>query len=141
MAKMSAEELHAFLVHEFPQSNPEWMRVEAVGDRIVRIRSLIGDDDLRPGGNVSAQTLMSLANTAMYLAVLATLGPVPLAVPSNLNIDFLRRADKEDVVVEARILKVGRRLVFGDIALYSDGVEEMIAHATATYSIPPAGEG
>jgi uncharacterized protein (TIGR00369 family) len=141
MAAMSPDELHAFLVREFPQSDPEWMRIELAEHRHVRIRAIIGDEDLRPGGTVSAKTLMSLANTAMFLAVLASIGPIPLAVATNLSIDFLRRPSKDDVIVDAKVLKLGSRLAVGDINIFSDGLDEPVAHATATYSIPPDREG
>jgi acyl-coenzyme A thioesterase PaaI-like protein len=41
-----------------------------------------------------------------------------------------------DVIAEARLLARGRRLAVGDVALYSDGVAEIVAHAVLTYSIP-----
>ena len=137
---MSPEELHSFLVREFPQSDPEWMRIEAASHRYVRIRCLIGDSDLRPGGTVSATTLMALADTAMYLAVLTSIGPVPLCVTASCNISFLRKPDKSDIIAEAKILKLGKRLAVGEVALFSQGVEELVAHATVTYSIPPGAE-
>ena len=134
---MSPSELHSFLVREFPQSDPEWMRIEAAAYRYCRIRSIIGEGDLRPGGTVSAHTMMSLADTAMYLAVLTTIGPVPLCLTTSFNISFLRRPDKSDIIAEAKILKLGKRLAVGEVALFSLGVEELVAHATVTYSIPP----
>jgi acyl-coenzyme A thioesterase PaaI-like protein len=137
MTAMTADELHSFLVKEFPQADPEWMRVEAASHRYVRIRSVIGEDDLRPGGTVSAGTLATLADTSMYLAVLATIGPTANALATSLSIDFLRKPGKADLVVEAKILKLCSRLIVGDIALFSSGVEELVARASSTYSIPP----
>jgi uncharacterized protein (TIGR00369 family) len=138
MDAMTADELHAFLVKEFPQADPEWMRIEAASHRYVRIRTVIGEDDLRPGGTVSAGTLATLADTAMYLAVLASIGPVPNVLATSLHVDFLRKPGKTDIVAEAKILKLGSRLAMGEIALFSSGVEELVARASATYSIPPA---
>ena len=48
---------------------------------------------------------MMLADTAMYIVVLAAIGPVPLAVTTNLSINFMRRASPADVIAEARLLK------------------------------------
>jgi uncharacterized protein (TIGR00369 family) len=79
---------------------------------------------------------MSLADTAMYVVVLAMIGEVPLAVTTNLNISFMRRPKPGDVLADARLLKLGKRLAVGDVALYSDGDADMVAHATLTYSIP-----
>jgi uncharacterized protein (TIGR00369 family) len=80
--------------------------------------------------------MFALADVAMYSAVLASIGPVALAVTINLNINFLRKPGHRDMIGEAKILKLGKRLAVGEVALYSDGEAEMAAHATTTYSIP-----
>jgi uncharacterized protein (TIGR00369 family) len=72
----------------------------------------------------------------MYVAVLASIGPVPLAVTTNLNINFLRRPGAGDLVAEARLMKLGKRLAVGEVAIRSDGMSDVVAHATSTYSIP-----
>ena len=81
--------------------------------------------------------MMALADFAMYVAVLAAIGPVPLAVTTNLNINFLRRPAQRDLTAEARLLKVGKRLAVGEVTIRSDGEDEPVAHVTSTYSIPP----
>ena len=139
--KMSAEELHDFLVREFPQAEPEWLRVEQVSERYVRLRALIGESDLRPGGTVSTGTLSAVADTAMYLLTLATIGPEPRALASGMSVHFLRRCDKADLIVEAKLLKLGARLAVGEILIFSFGIEEVAAIATVTYSLPPHREG
>jgi len=136
MTRMTAAELDAFLHREFPQVDGQGYRVEEVRDRFARLRLPFHEDHLRPGGTVSGPALMSLADTAMYVVVLAMIGEVPLAVTTSLNINFMRRPGPVDVIADARILKLGRRLAVGDVALYSDGDPEMVAHATLTYSIP-----
>ncbi len=52
----------------------------------------------------------------------------------------LRRPPLGDVVAEARILKLGKRLAVGEVNLMQDGHDDLIAHVTSTYSIPPRGE-
>jgi uncharacterized protein (TIGR00369 family) len=136
MTRMTAVELDAFLHREFPQVDRQGYRVEEVRDRFARVRLPFHEDHLRPGGTVSGPTLMSLADTAMYVVVLAMIGEVPLAVTTSLNINFMRRPGPVDVLADARLLKLGRRLAVGDVAMYSDGDPEMVAHATLTYSIP-----
>jgi len=74
---------------------------------------------------------------AMYVAVLASIGPVPLAVTTNLNINFLRKPAQKDLIAECRLIKLGNRLAVGEVQIYSEGEDEMVAHATSTYSIPP----
>jgi acyl-coenzyme A thioesterase PaaI-like protein len=79
--------------------------------------------------------MMALADFAMYVAVLAAIGPVPVTI--NLNINFLRKPAQRDLVAEARLLKLGQRLATGEVTIRSDGEDGPVAHVTATYSIPP----
>ena len=80
--------------------------------------------------------MMALADFTMYVAVLATIGPVPLAVTTNLNINFLRKPAARDLIADCRLLKVGKRLAVGEVTIRSDGMDEPVAHVTSTYSIP-----
>ena len=136
MPLMSVEELNVFLVTHFPHLE-ESFRVEEVGDRLARVRLLYHDRHLRPGETISGASLMALADLAMYVTVLAMIGPVALAVTTNLNINFLRKPTKGDVLAECRLLKLGKRLAVGEVIMNSDGDPEPVAHATVTYSIPP----
>jgi uncharacterized protein (TIGR00369 family) len=135
MSQPTRAEIADFLIREFPQGK---VVVEEIGDRSATVSYPIGPDHLRPGGTVSGPILMSVADVAIYVAVLATIGIVPLAVTTSLNINFLRKppADRSIVGV-CRLLKVGRILAIGEVALYSQGNEDMVAHAVGTYSIPP----
>jgi uncharacterized protein (TIGR00369 family) len=92
---------------------------------------------LRPGGTISGPTMMGLTDFAMYVAILASIGPVPLAVTTNLNINFLRKPTQKDLIADTKLIKLGKRLAVGEVQIYSEGEDEMVAHATATYSIPP----
>lgn len=135
MPKMSAAEVEAFLSQQFPQRIGQ---VERAGDGAARLRLQVSEQHLRPGDTVSGPTLMALADCALYVAILAEIGPVALAVTINLNINFFRKAPPgRDVIADARLFKLGKRLASGEIALHSDGMDEPVAHVTATYSIPP----
>jgi len=94
-------------------------------------------DWLRPGGTISGPMLMGLADLAMYAVVMSAVGRIELAVTTNLNINFLRKPAPVDVIAEARMLKLGKRLAVGEVHLFSEGDPDMVAHVTATYSIPP----
>ena len=95
-------------------------------------------DELRPGGTVSGPVMMAVADFALYVAILGEIGLVPLAVTTNLSINFLRRPSPDsDVIGKCRLLKVGKSLVVGEVALYSEGDEDPAAHVVGTYSIPP----
>ena len=132
----SAEFLH--LVHEtMPMVARMGIEVVALGDGSATVRLPYSPEYLRPGGTISGPVLMMMADLAMYGAVLSAIGPVALAVTTNLNINFLRKPPPADLLAEARILKLGRRLAVGEAALRSASDPELLAHATMTYSIPP----
>ena len=137
-AKMSVAELDAFLLKEFPQAFAAGnISIERANGDSCRIRERFHEGMLRPGGTVSGPTLMALADVAMYVVLLSAIGPVGLAVTTNLNINFLRKGTPgQDVLAEARLLKLGKRLAVGEVTLKSGASPEPIAHVTATYSIP-----
>ncbi len=135
--KLSATEVNLFLADEFPQiAIGRAYNVEETRHGFARVRMCFGDHLLRPGGTISGPAMFSLADIAMYAAVLASIGPVAHAVTTNLTINFLRKPGQRDMLGEASILKLGKRLAVGEIALYTDGETELAAHATATYSLP-----
>lgn len=140
---MTVKELERFLLAEFPQvfQSGSGLAIEAVWERGCRVRQAFRAFSLRPGGTISGPTIMALADFAMYVAVLAAIGPVPSAVTINLNINFLRKPAPRDLVAEARLLKLGKRLATGEVTICSDGETEPVAHVTSTYSIPPEGGG
>lgn len=128
-------EIVDFLAREFPQNK---CAVEEVSDRSATVSLPIGPAQLRPGNTVSGPVLMAVADVALYVAILGTIGLVPLAVTTSLTINFLRKPSARNPIVGVcRLMKVGRILVVGEVALYSDRNEEMVAHAVGTYSIPP----
>jgi uncharacterized protein (TIGR00369 family) len=137
---MTVEELERFFLAEFPQvfHAESGLAIEAVWERGCRVRQAFRQRSVRPGGTISGPTMMALADFAMYVAVLAAIGPVPLAVTINLNINFLRKAAPRDLLAEARLLKLGKRLATGEVTICSQGETEPVAHVTSTYSIPPA---
>ena len=95
---------------------------------------------LRPGGTISGPTLMWLTDLSFYLLLLGRLGPVALAVTTNLNINFMRKPEPADLIGEGRLMKLGRSLAVGDFTIWSEGKAEPVAHATLTYSLPPSSE-
>ena len=138
---LTAEQIADLLHQEFPQAFYEGcgLTLERVDYGSVRVRRHFHDDDVRPGGTVSGPTMMELADFAMYVAVFSAIGPQPLAVTTNLNINFLRKPAPADLIAEAKLLKVGKRLAVGEVAIYSDGLDAPVAHVTSTYSIPSNG--
>jgi uncharacterized protein (TIGR00369 family) len=136
---LTRKELLERLRIEFPDAG------HAVGDFEIeelwrggcRLRQRYDKRVLRPGGTLSGATMMALGDFAMYLAVLSAIGWVPLAVTTSLTINFLTKPPARDLIAQARLLKLGRKLAVGEVAIHADGVEGMVAHVTSTYSIPP----
>jgi uncharacterized protein (TIGR00369 family) len=137
-AAMTAEELEARLVEAFPEAfgAADRVRIEALWHAGCRVRQPFQANFLRPGGTISGPTMMALADVTIYITVLGTIGWVPLAVTTQLSINFLRKPDPGDLIAEGRLLKLGKRLAVGEVAIRSPGSDALVAHATGTYSIP-----
>ena len=137
-AKMSVAEVEQFLRAEFPQAfGGDDITIESADGQTCLLRQRFSEKMLRPGGTVSGPTLMALADFAMYVVLLSAIGPIGLAVTTNLNINFLRKGQPgQDVLAEARLLKLGKRLAVGEVKLLSGTSPDPIAHVTSTYSIP-----
>ncbi|AVM31707.1 MAG TPA: PaaI family thioesterase [Brucella melitensis] len=133
---MTIEDLQAFMKREFPQLG-EAFEIVTVDEGSATMRLHADAQHLRPGGTVSGPSLFALADVAAYAAILAHIGPVALAVTTNLNINFLRKPSPGTVEAVAHLLKLGKRLAVLDISLTDGANGELVAHATATYSIPP----
>jgi uncharacterized protein (TIGR00369 family) len=138
VVKMSVAEVEAFLVREFPQiaASGDFTVLET-GDMSAKLRLNHGAHHLRPGETVSGPTMFTLADVGIWIAVLAQIGPIGMAVTTNLNINFLRLPGATDLVADCKILKLGKRLAIGECSILPAGGGELVAHATATYSIPP----
>ncbi len=127
-------EIIEFLAADYPYTN---CTVEAVGGRSATVKLQVGANDLRPGGTVSGPVLMTVADVALYVAILGEIGIVPLAVTTHLSINFMRKpAADRDIIGICNLMKMGKSLAVGEVFLYSDGIEEPVAHVVGTYSIP-----
>lgn len=138
---LNADEI-AILLHEvFPQAFFPGcgLILERVEYANIRVRRVFQENYLRPGGTISGPTMMELADFVMYVAMFSAIGPQPLAVTTNLTINFLRKPAQADLIADAKLMKVGKRLAVGEVTIYSEGSDEPVAHVTATYSIPQQG--
>lgn len=130
----SKDEIAAFIAKEFPQTR---VRVLEAGGRAAKVVHDVGAAELRPGGTVSGPVMMATADVALYVALLAEIGIVPLAVTTSLSFNFMRKpAGDRPIVGECKLMKVGRTLAVGEVTLYSEGQAEPVAHAVGTYAIP-----
>lgn len=138
-AALTVDELERRLAAEFPEVfHPRsGLTILDAGHRSACVRLVAPAGATRPGGTVAGPALMLLADVTMYVTVLASIGWVPLAVTTNLNINFLRKPAPGALIAECRLLKLGNRLAVGAVTIVAEGDEEAVAHATSTYSIPP----
>jgi uncharacterized protein (TIGR00369 family) len=137
---LNADEIEDYLLEVFPQlyaDGEQQYFVEEVVPYSARIRLHYHDRHLRPGGTFSGPSIMSLGDVTVWIMVLAHLGRVESAVTTSLNVNFLHRPNKVDLIAEGKLLKLGRRLAIGEVTIFSDGLDVPVAHITATYSIPP----
>ena len=139
MSKMTVEEVKELTENALPWAQDMGFVVDRIGKGSCTVRMPYKPGFVRPGGTVAGPLLMGLADFAVYIAVLSEIGRVELAVTTSLNCNFLRRPKPKDVIGEARLLKLGRRLAYGEVSLFTAGEEGEgpVAHVTATYSIPP----
>jgi uncharacterized protein (TIGR00369 family) len=133
---MTAAELQELFMRLFPSEDGRLLFIEDVAPMSARVRLRFHERNLRPGGTLSGPALVTLADAALYVAVMGMLGPVTLAVTTSLTINFLAKPKPADVIGTARLLKLGKRLAVGEVSVTSDD-DELVAHATGTYSIPP----
>lgn len=138
MAVLTPDELDAFLAAAFPQTVLPY-RVTRSDDDGVEVRQSFDELHLRPGGTVSGPTLMTLADTVAYVAIVARIGPEFLTVTSHLSIDFLRKPPPAGLRATGEVLKLGRRQATVAIRIHSEHADELVAFSTATYAIPPPG--
>ncbi|PPD16562.1 MAG: phenylacetic acid degradation protein [Methylobacterium sp.] len=136
---LTLAEMQAYLDEVFPEVHHggRALFLEDLGYGTCRVRMKHHAKNLRPGGTISGPAMMTLADYALYVAVLSTVGKVPLAVTTNLSINFLRKPEVGDLLSETRLLKAGKRLCVGEVTIFSEGRAEPVAHVTGTYSVPP----
>jgi len=133
---VTVEQFTAILDRYMPQVAKSGITVVEIRHGFCRVRVDPGGDDLRAGGTLSGPTMFALADLALYGAVLSVIGPVPLAVTSTITINFLRKPAPKPLLGEARIIRTGKRLSYGEVFILSVGEEDPVAHATGSYAIP-----
>lgn len=136
MPAMTADAIDRFLADHFPQARGVG-QITSIREDELELVLPYSSDYLRPGGTLSGPTLMTLADTAMYFLLLSRLGPVALAVTTNLSINFLRRPPPADLHATARLLKLGSRLAVGEVHISSAEGGALVAQAAVTYALPP----
>jgi uncharacterized protein (TIGR00369 family) len=135
---LQADQVEALIREWIPMARQIDLRVEAIDAHGARIRIPFDEANKRPGGSVSGPVLMAAADTAMYAAILGALGEVAMAVTSNLNINFMQRPGEVDIIAQGKILKLGKRIAYCEVDIFTSESEDLVAHVTGSYSLPPS---
>ncbi|MEL6693814.1 MAG: PaaI family thioesterase [Pseudomonadota bacterium] len=132
---VTVEEVNAFYDSVFKGSG-EQERVLEVRENYARVRQPIDPGNLRPGGYINGPTQMAIADSAAYIAIFTRIGITPMALTSNLNINFMRPCIGTAVVAEAEVLKLGKTLAVIAVDVRAEGSDKLSSHAVVNYSIP-----
>jgi uncharacterized protein (TIGR00369 family) len=136
MARITLDEFRKIMETSLPIGLMLGAEPILIEERRAVFRLPFREDSLRPGGSIAGPMLMGLADVVIYAAILGTVEGALQAVTSNLTMNFLRRVPPGPIIAEGRLLRVGRRLAFGEVELFAEGDPEMVAHATLTYALP-----
>jgi uncharacterized protein (TIGR00369 family) len=135
MSKVTTEKFNEIIRAELPSAAESGIYLRAIEAGKAELVLPYSEHSLRPGGTIAGPFMMMLADVCMYAVVLSLLGEIKLAVTTSLNINFLRRPANTDLVARGSSIKMGKRLAVLEVSIYSE--DDIVAHATGTYSIPP----
>jgi uncharacterized protein (TIGR00369 family) len=111
------------------------LTVEALGDAQAILRLPWSARLAREGGALSGQALMAAADTATVIAVSAARGAYGPMTTVQQSTSFQRAVIGSDVLIEAVITKLGRRMAFADITMTDEGSGEIAARASTVYAL------
>lgn len=135
MSKVTTEQFNEIIKIELPSAAEAGIYLREIDEGSAELVLPYSEKSLRPGGTIAGPFMMMLADVCMFAVVLSLLGEIKLAVTTSLNINFLRKPAERDLVARGNIIKLGKRLAVVEVSIYSE--EDIVAHATGTYSIPP----
>ncbi|MGW7356119.1 PaaI family thioesterase [Streptomyces sp. NPDC054802] len=109
--------------------------VQEAGELHAVLRLPWTDRLAREGGALSGQALMTAADTATVIAVSSARGGFVPMTTVQQSTSFMRAVVGADVLVDARITKLGRRTAFADITMTAEGAREPAARASTVYAL------
>lgn len=138
---LDAKRVEVLIDAHFPQihAGGRVLTIESVNRNAARVRMKLDDRNTRPGGSVSGPAMFTLADFAIYVAILGTAGEAAIdAVTTNMTINYLTRPQPRDMIADVRLIRVGRRLAVAEVEMRSEGSDEVVAHAIGSYAMPAA---
>jgi len=133
---VSAQEMNAFFQENFKGDRGTLPDITLAEANHIIMKAPMGEQNLRPGGFISGPTQMALADHIAYAVIFTRLGITPMALTSNLNIDFLRPLKGEIVTVEGKMVKLGRSLAVVAVEIWGNKPDKISSRATVTYVLP-----
>ena len=136
MAELSIGDAEEFLRHNLaPWVQDLDISIDRIGREGAALRVPPSAHLNRVGGTVCGQAIMALADTAMIFAIAGCLGEFRPITTLNQTASFLRPAADADLVAEARIIKPGRSIIYGEVTLFAGEAAKPVAHATSSYML------
>ncbi len=136
MSQLSAAEINKFFQNAFKGQPKPWPKIIEAEEDYVKIELEAGPAQLRPGGFINGPTQMGLADQVAYAVIFTRLGVTPMAMTSNLNIDFLRPCQGDTLIAEGKMIKLGRSLALIEVNLRGNQNKRPSSRATVTYVLP-----
>ncbi len=128
------KELKSYFEKIFPQKANRFDFLE-VGEGHSLLKLIPSNIDLRPGGTISGPSMFELADCAFYVAILWR-DPDPMSVTVHSSMDFFNRPKNKNLFAKAKIRKFGKKLVVGEVILFSENEENLVSQALMTYARP-----
>ena len=136
MSKVSKAEFNKFFLENFPGNRGHLPEITLAEDGLIIMRQKMDESNLRPPNYIKGPTQMAIADHCAYCVIFTLLGITPMAVTSNLNIDFLRPCLGEHLHAEGRMIKLGKSLAVVSVDIKGDASEKLASRATVTYALP-----
>ncbi len=136
MNRTNAETLQAALADYFaPWVQALGLTVESHDTDCVVLRLPQNDQLSRIGGMLCGQAMMATADTAMVLALINHFGEFRPCTTVQMNTSFLKPLSNQDALVEARVIRAGKSLAFGEIDIRGANDGKSVCRATTTYAL------
>jgi uncharacterized protein (TIGR00369 family) len=136
MSRITPERFQEIVRETLPFAASLGVEILELEEGQARFRLPFKPEMTRHGGTIGGPIMMGLADMVMYAVVLSCVADAVGAVTSNLTMNFLRRPGQASMIADGRMLRLGRRLAFGEVEIFTEGDPDMVAHATATYALP-----
>lgn len=133
MSHITVKEAEDFYTNSFaPWIKAMNISIVEIGEDNATLCIPASSDLNRLGGMICGQAIMALADTAMVFAVAANAGAFVTMTSVNMATTFLRPAEGEEMFAEARVIKSGKRLVYGEVSLHMGDAAKPVAHVTTS---------